>query len=85
MLRLEKISIEDIAQAYKDGRLEEAFGTGTAAIISPIGELNYNGLKMEINDFETGEVASKLYKTLTGIQTGKVDDPYNWTEEIPLD
>ena len=84
-VEVRKISIEDIAQAYKDGRLEEAFGTGTAAIISPIGELNYNGLKMEINDFETGEVASKLYKTLTGIQTGEIEDPYDWTEEIPLD
>jgi len=80
-----KISIEEIVESYKEGRLEEAFGTGTAAIISPIGELNYDGLEMEVNDFETGEVASKLYKTLTGIQTGKLADPYDWTEEIPLD
>ncbi len=83
-VEVRKISIKEIVKAYQEGRLEEAFGTGTAAIISPIGELNYDGLKMKINKFETGEVASKLYERLTGIQTGKLADPYDWTEKIPL-
>ncbi len=80
-----KISIKEIVDAYKSGKLEEAFGTGTAAVISPIGELNWDGLKMEINNFKTGEVASRLYEDLTGIQTGKINDPYGWTEKISLD
>lgn len=57
------------------GELEEAFGTGTAAVISPIGELNYRGHIVTINDFKTGELTQKLYDTLTGIQWGKVEDP----------
>ncbi|MGM0438279.1 MAG: branched-chain amino acid aminotransferase [Bacillota bacterium] len=77
-----RISIEELVNAYKEGKLEEAFGTGTAAVIAPVGELSYNGLDMEINNFEIGDLTQKLYDNLTGIQTGKLDDPYGWTEKI---
>ncbi|MCM3760787.1 branched-chain amino acid aminotransferase [Alkalihalobacillus oceani] len=77
-----RISMEEIYQAYEAGQLEEAFGTGTAAVISPVGELNWDGRKMVINDRETGPLSKRLYDTLTGIQTGKLDDPFNWTIEI---
>ncbi len=77
-----KIKIEEVAEAYKSGDLEEAFGTGTAAIISPIGTLSWQDMEMEINNGETGEVASKLYDKLIGIQTGKIEDPYDWTVEV---
>ena len=60
--------------AYHAGTLKEAFGTGTAAVISPIGELKYNDLVMEINHNEIGEISQRLYDELTGIQWGKVED-----------
>ena len=66
--------------AAEDGGLEEAFGTGTAAVISPIGELFYNGKKYTVNNFEIGETAQRLYDELTGIQWGKRPDPFGWTE-----
>ncbi len=77
-----KISVEELRQAYKNGELEEAFGTGTAAVISPIGELSWRDEKMIINDRETGELSKKVYEALTGIQTGKREDSLNWTVEI---
>ncbi len=77
-----KISIHELFEAYQKGELEEAFGTGTAAVISPIGELNWNEHGMVINNNKTGEVAHKLYDTLTGIQYGRLKDEFGWTVEI---
>lgn len=77
-----KISIDEIVEAYDKGILEEAFGTGTAAVISPIGELNYNGKIMVINNGKIGETAQKLYDNLTGIQWGNLEDKFNWTVEV---
>lgn len=78
-----RISIDEIKQAYADGKLEEAFGTGTAAVIAPVGELFWNNEKMTINNGQTGQVAQKLYDTLTGIQTGTMEDPFGWVVEVP--
>ena len=77
-----QISIEEIFEYYRNGQLEEAFGTGTAAVISPVGQLNWKEEQLVINHGETGEIAKKLYDTLTGIQTGRVADPFNWIVEI---
>lgn len=77
-----KITIEEIYQYHREGILEEAFSTGTAAVISPIGELEWRGEKIYINENKIGSVSKKLYDTLTGIQTGKIADPYNWTIEV---
>ena len=66
----------------RTGELKEAWGTGTAAVISPIGELFYKGDKVEINDFKTGELTRKLYDTLTGIQWGNMEDKYSWRRKI---
>ncbi|WP_053219513.1 branched-chain amino acid aminotransferase [Virgibacillus senegalensis] len=74
-----KISMQEVFEAAKQGRLEEAFGSGTAAVISPIGELSWEGESIVVNHGETGAVAKQLYDTLTGIQTGKQPDPFNWT------
>jgi branched-chain amino acid aminotransferase len=73
------ISIEELYEADRAGQLEEAFGTGTAAVISPIAELNWRGEKLVINNGETGELSAKIYDTLTGIQTGAIPDPFGWT------
>ena len=79
--------MEEIRTAHKQGTLEEAFGTGTAAVISPIGELFWQGEKMSVNNGETGPLSRKLYDTLTGIQTGKQEDPFGWItlveQEVP--
>lgn len=76
------LAIDDLMEAGKNGHLEEAFGTGTAAVISPVGELNYKGEIVTINEFKTGELTQKLYDTLTGIQWGDVEDTFNWTMEV---
>ncbi|OLO42479.1 branched chain amino acid aminotransferase [Alkalihalophilus pseudofirmus] len=77
-----RISMDEILQAYEKGELEEVFGTGTAAVVSPVGELTWNDCHMTINDKQTGNLSKKLYETLTRIQTGKDDDPYSWTVEV---
>lgn len=77
-----KISIDEVAQASKDGKLEEAFGTGTAAVISPIGELKWNDLSMNINEGKIGPVSQKLYDVLTGIQWGRLEDLFGWIQEV---
>ncbi|MFJ8247025.1 branched-chain amino acid aminotransferase [Peribacillus asahii] len=77
-----RISMQEVYDAYKAGQLEEAFGTGTAAVISPIGEFYWKEEQMVINNGETGELSQKLYNTLTGIQNGKVADPLNWITKL---
>ena len=72
------ISIDELDEALKAGKLEEAWGCGTAAVVSPIGELCYKGTKYTINNGEIGEVTQHLYDTLTGIQWGKLDDKFDW-------
>ena len=76
------LAIDDLMKAGHEGRLEEAFGTGTAAVISPVGELVYKEDKVEINGFKTGDLTQKLYDYLTGIQWGNEEDKYGWTVEV---
>ncbi len=77
-----RISIQELADAAKQGHLKEAFGTGTAAVISPIGHLKWGDDVMVINDGKIGPVSQKLYDTLTGIQWGKIKDTFGWTVEV---
>ncbi|WP_419182294.1 branched-chain amino acid aminotransferase [Paenibacillus radicis (ex Xue et al. 2023)] len=74
-----KISIDEIMRASDNGLLEEVFGTGTAAVISPVGGLYWNSRDIVINQGITGACSQKLYDTLTGIQCGKVQDEWGWT------
>ena len=76
------VSIDEVIEAHKNGKLDEAFGTGTAAVISPVGELYDNGSKMIINNMEIGPISHRLYDALTGIQWGKKPDDMNWTEKV---
>ena len=73
-----QISIDELVECAKDGLLEEAFGSGTAAVISPISEFMWKGEKIVVKDSSTSPTAMKLYEILTGIQTGKVKDTHNW-------
>ncbi|MDR3289157.1 MAG: branched-chain amino acid aminotransferase [Peptococcaceae bacterium] len=82
--RLEErpISIDEVIDAANRGLLEESFASGTAAVISPIGSLTYKGKSVEINEGKIGALSQKLYDTLTGIQWGKLPDPFGWTTHI---
>ena len=77
-----QISLAELQQAAQDGTLEEAFGVGTAAVISPIGELNIHGEKMCINNNQIGPLTKKIYDTLTGIQWGRMKDEFGWTVKL---
>ena len=73
-----KISADELIEAQRNGTLEECWGTGTAAVISPVGKLRYVDEVMTINGGSIGELSQKLYDTITGIQTGKLEDPRGW-------
>ena len=76
------ISAEELFAAAAGGTLEEAWGTGTAAVVSPIGELNMDGRDFIVCGNRIGPVTQKLYDTLTGIQWGTVEDTYGWTVKL---
>jgi branched-chain amino acid aminotransferase len=73
------LSVDELGEALAQGRLKEAWGCGTAAVVSPIGELCYKDEVYKINDGKIGQVTQSLYDTLTGIQWGKIEDSYGWT------
>lgn len=77
-----RISIDEIYEAHKNGTLKEVFGTGTAAVISPVGELNWDGHRMIINDGKIGRFSSMIYDAITGIQSGKLKDEFGWTQKV---
>ena len=77
-----RITIEEVAKAYDEGKLDEVFGTGTAAVISPVGHLKWGDKIMTINNNEIGPISQMLYDTMTGIQWGKIPDEFGWTVKI---
>ncbi len=76
------LSVDELVAAMKDGRLEEAWGCGTAAVVSPIGALAYKGVEYPVSGGKIGEVTQKLYDTLTGIQWGKSEDTFGWVMKL---
>lgn len=76
------LSIDELEKAMENGTLEEAWGCGTAAVVSPIGELCYKDVKYPINGGKIGTLTQHLYDTLTGIQWGKCEDKLGWTVEV---
>lgn len=77
-----RIGIDEVYAAYDKGQLEEVFGTGTAAVISPVGELSWKGRKIVVHDGKTGPFAQKLFDTVTGIQYAKLEDKHGWVDEV---
>jgi len=77
-----KISIDEVFSAHEKGTLKEVFGSGTAAVISPVGEIRYGDKVLSIGDGTPGETAMKFYTALTDIQYGKAQDTENWIEVI---
>ena len=77
------ISIHEVTAAHAEGRLTEMWGTGTAAVISPVGELGYRDTRMVINGGRIGELTQRLYDAITAVQYGTTNDPHGWVTKVP--
>ena len=77
-----KISVDEVVEAARSGNLEECFGTGTAAVVSPVGELRFEDDRMPIGEETIGDLTQKLYDTITGIQLGELNGPAGWSVEV---
>jgi len=77
-----KISVDEVVAAARTGAMEECFGTGTAAVISPVGELRFEEDRMSVGGGKIGELTQKLYDSITGIQLGIMEGPEGWSVEI---
>jgi branched-chain amino acid aminotransferase len=76
------ITIDEVMEGIESGEIKEVFGAGTAAVISPVGKIAYEGKEVVINNNETGPLAQKFFDTLTGIQYGELEDKYNWVHKV---
>jgi branched-chain amino acid aminotransferase len=76
------VSIHEVVAAHKQGTLAEMWGTGTAAVVSPVGELGYAGNRMSINGGAIGELTQRLYDAITAIQYGTTNDPHGWMSNV---
>lgn len=79
-----RITIDEIFEESEKGTLEEVFGSGTAAVISPVKLIHHNGRKIEIGSGTIGPFAKKMYDTITGIQYGEIDDSFGWTHSVKV-
>ena len=77
-------SVDELAAAAENGTLEEAWGTGTAAVVSPIGHLYYKGKDYEVSGNKIGKLTQELYDELTGIQWGRIKDERNWCYKVKI-
>ena len=76
------ISIEEVMEGILSGQVREVFGSGTAAVISPVGALSHRGREVVINDNRTGELSRRLYDYITRLQRGEEEDVFGWVERI---
>ena len=76
------LSIDEIVESAQAGKLQEAFGTGTAAVISPVGKLAYKGVEHVINGGKSGPLALKLFDAISRLQRGEAEDPFGWVRRI---
>ena len=77
-----RISVDELVEAQRSGKLEEVFGSGTAAVISPVGKLRYKDEVFTIGDGTIGAYSQRLYDFITGVQTGKVEDEFGWRMKV---
>jgi len=77
-----KISIDDVMAAHTSGQLKEIFGSGTAAVISPVGELKYEDTVITVGDGRVGPLAHKFFQSIQDIQYGTIEDPSGWVEPV---
>jgi branched-chain amino acid aminotransferase len=78
------LSIKEVVQAAQNGKLQEAFGTGTAAVISPVGEIYYQNKNYVVAGGKMGELSLKLYNEIIAIQYAEKEDRYRWREKVVL-
>ena len=78
------LSIDEVIQGTRDGTLKEAFGSGTAAIISPVGRISYRGEEHVVGGDSVGELSQRLYDTILGMQYGEIPAPDGWVERIDV-
>jgi branched-chain amino acid aminotransferase len=81
-VREERFTIEEVYRAADEGRLSEVFASGTAAVISPVGEMLWQERRITINGGEIGALSQELYDTITGIQSGRLPDTHGWTVKL---
>jgi branched-chain amino acid aminotransferase len=79
-----RITIDEVMSSIKSGSMTEVFGTGTAAVISPVGELFHKGETVFINDNKIGPVARKLFDAITAIQYGEAPDTFGWVHHVEI-
>jgi branched-chain amino acid aminotransferase len=77
-----KISIDEVIDAHASGHLKEIFGSGTAAVISPVGELKYGDTVITVGDGEVGPLAHKFFQAIQDIQYGVIEGPPGWVEAV---
>ena len=77
-----QISVDEVIKTAESGEMEECFGTGTAAVVSPVGELRYENEKIPISNNHIGELTQRIYDTITGIQLGRFEGPEGWSVEV---
>lgn len=77
-----RLTVDEVITAARNGRLKEAFGSGTAAVISPVGQIHYKGEAIQVGDGQTGALAHRLYDEITGIQYGNRPDTHGWIDKI---
>lgn len=76
------VTIDELYSAHEKGKLNEAFGTGTAAVISPVGSLTYKDKELVLNGGKIGPIGQMMYDSITGIQYGELEDPFGWVYEV---
>ena len=77
-----RLSVDELMEAGRSGALKEAFGTGTAAVVSPVGQLTYKDETVIVQDGGIGKLTQHFYDTLTGIQWGRLEDKRGWRTEV---
>ncbi len=77
-----RISIDELVSLHGEGKVQEVFGSGTAAVISPVGEIKYKDRLMKVGNGEVGPWARKFFDAITGIQYGRTDDPHGWVMKV---
>ena len=77
-----RLSMDEVMAAMADGTLREAFASGTAAIVSPVGQIRYRGKEYLIGGGKTGKLTERLYNEIIQIQYGEKDDPFGWRVKI---
>ncbi|MCH2450124.1 MAG: branched-chain amino acid aminotransferase [Gracilimonas sp.] len=79
-----RITIDEVFEAHDSGELKEIFGSGTAAVVSPVGLIHHKGKKIELDREKPGEFAQKCFDKITDIQYGRAEDKFGWVHKVSI-